>query len=330
MPMFPRLVVPTLASQHPVSIIGEEHHMRCLPSGVFAMGSKHVADDLQDARPHMVKVSPFRAGIPLVSEGQYQKIMGQPANQYAPSADHPATCALWRDWEEYMRRFNTGVPEADRVGFLTEAEGEYAARGPAVDVRRFMGEIRVQTVGQLVEYLRCNGYCLENFIPVNPVADPERALELGVNICTDVHSDEFKKLINGTGPVFAWYGFATLSGRLAKGEACYGHLQDPSVQQGPVPVSLSERMNRFGIADAMGNVWEWRGDLYGPTDYYAHGPNPVDPSTPPEDDQDNRDRVIRGAAFSSSGTSLRVAYRINRSPGVHYSDVGCRLGAAAV
>jgi formylglycine-generating enzyme required for sulfatase activity len=269
--------------------------------------------------PHMVQVSPVRVAITPVSEAQFKDVLGLQGNPESP-ADYPVTHASFYAFEEFMRKVNRDLKPEDHIGFLTEAEGEHAARGPAVDVRQFMEERGLRSSAQLTEHLRGNLYYLENFIGVDPFKNPKEALALGTNICTDIESEWFNKLINGTGPVFAWYAFATLSGRLTKEEAWYDENE-------PAPVSLTKRVNRFGLSDMVGNVLEWRGDIYDPNAYLQL--SPVDPVNLPRDDKDDRPRVLRGGSYYNYEVGFRAAPRYS---GLHPDDFGdnfgCRVGAA--
>jgi len=67
-----------------------------------------------------------------------------------------------------------------------------------------------------------------------------------------------------------------------------------------------------------GNVWEWCQDWYD-FYYYSNSPakNPLGPDT-------GSYRVVRGGFWLSSTHGLRVAYRLNDSPGSRRSDLGFR------
>jgi len=89
------------------------------------------------------------------------------------------------------------------------------------------------------------------------------------------------------------------------------------------PVGQKEA-NAFGLYDMLGNVWEWCEDWYN-TSYDGAPVNGSAWLTGGE----QKDRVLRGGAWSSSVSTLRFAHRGSAAPGTRDHDVGFRVVAIA-
>jgi formylglycine-generating enzyme required for sulfatase activity len=282
-----------------------------LPGGIFAMGSLAAHEQFGDNKPHMVRLARFAVGVTPVTEDQYCETVGCAGREGAPG-NHPATYISVADSKRFLKMRNQGKGENEQIGFLTEAELEYSARGPVLDVRQLMERERIRGAAALAAYLKVgnNGYYLENFV---------ESLDLSAEIVATPESPEFKELIDGDSPVLAWRSWGTRSGRLNSAEAWYA-------RQGTAPVSLTERVNDFGVSDASGNVCSWGADRYEKNAY----------ENLPQDNPYNRPligsdtRVLRGGTWRCRNPLfLRAGGRGNYYPDARVDFIGLRVGSRA-
>jgi formylglycine-generating enzyme required for sulfatase activity len=82
----------------------------------------------------------------------------------------------------------------------------------------------------------------------------------------------------------------------------------------PVNVFMAEGQNGFGLADMLGNVWEWCLDGY--DEKGAHEQFWT---------QDTSQRVMRGGSFCNIPSQVRCAYRIHNRPQDAYANFGFRV-----
>jgi formylglycine-generating enzyme required for sulfatase activity len=74
--------------------------------------------------------------------------------------------------------------------------------------------------------------------------------------------------------------------------------------------------NDYGVYDALGNVWEWVADWFGP---YAAAAA-VDPTGPASGTY----RVIRGGSWHLGATFARVSFRLRYGPTIRFNFIGFR------
>ncbi len=98
--------------------------------GCYRMGSNDGSTD--EKPPHEVCVSDFSMGKYEVTQGQWQKVMGNnPSNFKQCGPDCPVEQVSWNDAQEFIRKLNTQSGRQYRLP--TEAEWEYAARSGGKD-----------------------------------------------------------------------------------------------------------------------------------------------------------------------------------------------------
>ena len=120
----------------------------------------------------------------------------------------------------------------------------------------------------------------------------------------------------------AWY--ADNSGKKPVDSADLYRLDSSSYQKklfnnGNGPHDVKQKTpNAWGLYDVLGNVWQWVQDYYG-DDYYhsSEAKNPAGPRT-------GTQRVLRGGAWNSVLSSVRVSYRLTNPPGDRVNAFGFR------
>jgi formylglycine-generating enzyme required for sulfatase activity len=115
-----------------------------IPSGTFSMGSM-VFDDEKPV--HEVKICrPFYLGKCLVSQSQWEAVMGMNPSFFQGNPNRPVENVSWNDIQEFIARLNRSE-EGLIYRLPTEAEWEYAARAGSVSDYSFGSDS-----GQLGKY----------------------------------------------------------------------------------------------------------------------------------------------------------------------------------
>jgi formylglycine-generating enzyme required for sulfatase activity len=200
-----------------------------IPAGEFMMGSPQddpYAQDNEKPQHRVVISQPFYLGKYLVTQAQWQTIMGNNPSHFK-GENVPVECVTWDEIQEFIRRLNEGAHQgAHRLP--TEAEWEYACRA-GTDTLWFCGNDETQ----LDQY----AWYLYSFFDTELKAWYDEDLKNGVKY--------------PPGHV------RHLRSRSVVARLEYQTKNNFRVQ--PVGRKLP---NPWGLYDMHGNVTEWTGDLY--------------------------------------------------------------------
>ena len=116
-----------------------------IPAGTFLMGSNE--GDSNEKPVHEVRISqPFYLGKYLVTQAQWEAVMGRNPSHFTGDLDRPVEQVFWEDVQDFIRRLN--AKEGGAIYRLpTEAEWEYACRAGSTSRYSFGDDSR-----QLSEY----------------------------------------------------------------------------------------------------------------------------------------------------------------------------------
>jgi len=100
---------------------------RLIPAGEFIMGESKSAHTCH-LPCHRVKISqPFYLGTHLVTQAQWEAVMGSNPSHFQGRPEHPVERVSWNDVQQFLRQ----LTEREHMGpyrLPTEAEWEYACR----------------------------------------------------------------------------------------------------------------------------------------------------------------------------------------------------------
>ena len=93
------------------------------------------------------------------------------------------------------------------------------------------------------------------------------------------------------------------------------------LQTNPVGIFSPAGDSSYGLADMVGNVWEWTSSLY--------QPYPYNPNDGREDMESDGKRVVRGGAYDEGPLLSRCAWRNGVKPKLYLANVGFRVACDA-
>ena len=110
-----------------------------VPKGCFQMGSPSGESkrDSDEGPVHRVCVDGFWMGKYEVTQGEWQKIMGNNPSKFKKGSNYPVEKVSWDDCKSFIRKLNARSNKTFRLP--TEAEWEYACRA-GTTTARFWGD----------------------------------------------------------------------------------------------------------------------------------------------------------------------------------------------
>ena len=111
--------------------------------GTFTMGSPPgEAGHSSDETPHQVSITkPFWMQTTEVTQAQWQAVMGTNPSHFTGDPNRPVEQVSWDDCQEFLARLTAKLSGGLRADLPTEAEWEYACRGPVRHARQRLGVV---------------------------------------------------------------------------------------------------------------------------------------------------------------------------------------------
>ena len=101
-----------------------------IPPGSFVMGSPKEEKQRTDSETqHKVTLTKgFYMGIQLVTQEQWQEVMGKNPSQFKGEKNLPVDTVSWNECQEFIKKLRAKDPDKKEYRLPTEAEWEYACR----------------------------------------------------------------------------------------------------------------------------------------------------------------------------------------------------------
>ncbi|QTA82444.1 Sulfatase-modifying factor enzyme domain-containing protein [Desulfonema limicola] len=99
-----------------------------VPGGIFIMGDVFGDGEDREKPVHEVRLSSFYIGKYQVTQGQWQKVMGNNPSNFKKGDNYPVETVSWDDVQEFIKKLSGLNQGKCKFSLPTEAQWEYACR----------------------------------------------------------------------------------------------------------------------------------------------------------------------------------------------------------
>jgi len=130
-----------------------------IPPGNFVMGSPKEEKQRNDSEvQHKVTLTRgFYMGVYLVTQEQWQEVMGKNPSQFTGEKNLPVDTVSWNECQEFIKKLQAKDPEKKAYRLPTEAEWEYACRAGTTTPFHFGDTISTDQANYDGNFLYGNG-----------------------------------------------------------------------------------------------------------------------------------------------------------------------------
>ena len=171
-----------------------------VPGGCYQMGCSGLTCSGPEKPLHKVCIDGFWIGKTEVTQGQWQKMMGNNPSSFKSGEDHPVEMVSWDDAKELIRKLNEKSITGESFRLPTEAEWEYACRSGGRD-EEYAGDSDVGAVAW---------YWVNSGKKTHPVGNKQPnglgLFDMSGNVwewCEDIYSDKAYSKHQSRNPVNA-------------------------------------------------------------------------------------------------------------------------------
>ena len=188
-----------------------------VPGGSFEMGDLFGGGDVDEKHIRTVRLDGFWLGKYEVTQGEWQKIMGNNPSYFKNGDNYPVESVSWNDAQEFIKKLNSKHNGRYTFRLPSEAEWEYAARSGGRK-ENWAGTSSESSLGSYAWYDDNSGG------ETHPVGQKQpnglRLYDMSGNVwewCEDVYVSDYSK-VDTDNPIYKGSG----SDRVVRGGSWYG------------------------------------------------------------------------------------------------------------